>query len=210
MHAYCCSILHPCSSSYAHACSILVRHGLPQAHVAKFAGVGHVSLGAKQPTAVAPEGERKNCWWSSMDNSCKGWSPNQRGPGRSSAGTASTPRFLDRLLASSPASQKSILVGTSRSAFEARSISFACSVRRLYFRLRWWREGNNALGVRVWGGCKREERAERQASTNQTRSADGAGSFYRPQDLSAQRSCLSLGSQRTVKHTCSSRYSDVC
>ena len=95
-------------------------------------------------------------------------------------------------------------MGTSRSAFEARSISFASLVRSLYFRLHWGREGNNALGVRVCvggAGCKREERAERQASTNQTRSADGTGSFYRPQDLPAQRSCLvSLGSQRTAKH----------
>jgi hypothetical protein len=55
--------------------------------------------------------------------------PMRRGPGHSSAGTASTPRFLDQLLASSPANQKSIWMGTSRLAFEARSMSFACSVR---------------------------------------------------------------------------------
>ena len=78
-------MIHPCSPWVATSAR------------AKFAGVGHVGLGEKQPTAVAPEGERKNCWWST-DNSCKGWSPTRRGPGRSSAGIASTPHFLDRLL----------------------------------------------------------------------------------------------------------------
>ena len=90
---------------------------------------GMLAWERNNPRLLLLKGERKNCWWSSMDNSCKGWSPNRRGPGRSSTGTASTPRFLDLLLASSPASQKSMLVGTSRSVFEARSISFACSLR---------------------------------------------------------------------------------
>ena len=98
-----------------------------------------------------------------------------------------------------------MMMGTSRSSFEAQSISFACSVRLLSFRLRWGWEGNNALGVCVcWGGRKREERAEWQASTNQARSADGAGPFYRPQELPTQRSCLSLGSQRTSTHAAAS------
>jgi hypothetical protein len=133
-------MIHPCSPWVATSAR------------AKFAGVGHVGLGEKQPTAVAPEGERKNCWWST-DNSCKGWSPTRRGPGRSSAGIASTPHFLDRLLASSPASQKSILVGTSRSAFEARSKSFVCSLRPLRSRLRWGWKGN-AWCAGVCGGVQ--------------------------------------------------------
>ena len=82
-------------------------------------------------------------------------------------------------------------MGTSRSAFGARSISFASLVRLLPSRLRWVWEGNNVLGMRVCGvGCTREESVERQASMNQTQSTDGKGSFYSPQDSPAQRSCL--------------------
>jgi hypothetical protein len=47
------------------------------------------------------------------------------------------------------------------------------------------RGGKATLGVRVCGGGANEriqERAERQASTNQTLSAAGTGSVYRPQD----------------------------
>ena len=36
-------MIHPC-------------HGLPQAHEAKFVDVGHVGVGAKEPTADAPQG----------------------------------------------------------------------------------------------------------------------------------------------------------
>ena len=49
-------------------------------------------------------------------------------------------------------------MGTSRSAFEARSIFVASSVRPLYFRLRWGWEGNHALGVCGWGGVANERK----------------------------------------------------
>ena len=137
-----------------------------------------------------------------MDNSCKRWSPIRKGPGRSSAGIASTPHFLDQLLASSPSSQKSILVGTSRSAFEARSISFACSLRPLRSRLRWGWKGN-AWCAGVWEGCKREDTGKGgEASVyepNPKRSWNGLClQTSRPSHLTILS--LSLGLQRTAKH----------
>ena len=97
----------------------------------------------------------------------------------------------------------------SRSAFETRSISFACSVRLLYFRLCWGSEGNNALSV-CWWCYKREERMEWHVSMNQTRSADGAGSFYRPQDLPAQHSCLSLSGHSAQHSTHAAAGTQMC
>ena len=59
-------------------------------------------------------------------------------------------------------------MGTSRSAFEARSIFVASLVRPLYFRLRWGWEGNNALGICMCVGG------------SQTRGKGGVASVYEP------------------------------
>ena len=135
-------------------------------------------------------------------HSSKGWSPTRRARGRPSAGTASTPRSLtprnqfgrDRL------AQRLRLEAYSLPSRSGRCTSDCVGGGKATMRL-------VCVGG---GGRKREERAESQASTNQTRSAGEAGSFYHPQDLPAQRSCLSLSGHSAQQSTCGSRYSDVC
>ena len=178
----------------------------------KVCGRGACWRGGKRAHCRCSSWERNHCWRSTA-NSCKGWSPTrraQRGPGRSSAGTASTPRFLDRLLASSSANQKSIRMGTSRSPFEARSISFASWVRSLSFRLCWGREGNNALGVRVCGGVANERKGRRGKRLQTKPEAQMERALSIDLKTFPPNAPVSLGSQCTAKHTCSSRYSDVC
>ena len=163
-------MIHPCSPWVA-----------TSAH-AKFAGVGHVGLGAKDPTADAPKGSGTTAGGARTTHARGGLRPEED---RGAHLLALRPLLTSSINSSLPHPPVRNRFWWERLAQRLRLEAYPLPARSDRCAPDCVGGGKATLGVRVCGRGANEriqERAERQASTNQTRSAAGMGSVHRPQE----------------------------
>jgi hypothetical protein len=161
-----------------HPCSLWVATSAR----GKVCGRGACWRGGKRTHCRCSSGERNHYRWSTA-NSCKGWSPTRRD--RDTHLLAQRPLVASSIDSSLPDPPIRNRFGRGRLAQRLRLEAYPLPARSDRCAPDCVGGGKATLGVRVCGRGANEriqERAERQASTNQTLSAAGTGSVYRPQD----------------------------